>query len=64
MTTIERIILLEALVQVWEQEANENVMGDHSELERCIAWQILGISGAYERHAQFMKERRSSRDKA
>jgi hypothetical protein len=60
--TVERLILLEALVKVWEQEANEDVLADRLELERCIAWQVLAISGAYDRHAQHMKEIRDAKD--
>lgn len=58
MTMIERLILLEALIQVWVDEANEDVLADRIELERLIAWQILAISGAYDKHAEFMKARR------
>jgi hypothetical protein len=62
MTTIERIILLKALTQVWEQEANEDVLADRLEIERLIAWQVLAISGAYDRHAEHMREIRDAKN--
>jgi hypothetical protein len=58
VNTLERLLLLEALVLVWEQETNVNVLSDRSEIERCIAWQVLGLSGAYDRHAAAMAEKR------
>lgn len=54
----ERMLLLEAMLIVWEQEVEENIFADLSELEQCIAWQVLALSGAYERHALAMKKRR------
>lgn len=58
MTMIERLILLEALIKLWEDETNENVLEPHVEIERLIAWQVLAISGAYDRHSEYMRIRR------
>ncbi len=57
--TTERLLLLEALIQLWIQETNSNVLEDRSELERVIAWQVLALGGAYEQHYANMKSLRA-----
>lgn len=60
VTTLERRLLLEALILLWERETNENVLSDRSELERCICWQLLALDGAYDRHAQKVRRVRET----
>lgn len=54
-----RSLVLEGLIQVWITDANINVLGDRSEIERSIARQVLAMYGAYDMHAECMKSMRA-----
>ena len=51
---LERAILLWAYLEIWLEETNVNLFSDRAELERLIAWQVLALTGCYDRHAQAM----------
>ncbi len=61
MTRIERELLLQALLNLWLEDANTNLLGSRDEIERCIVWQVLALTGTYDAHAACMTALREAK---
>jgi hypothetical protein len=55
---VGRVFSLAANVDKWEREANKDALSNKETLERRIAWDVLALCGAYDRHAAEMAKKR------